>query len=160
MSDTLTAVKSFNLPTVIILPHADAGGRKMIEIINGEKKNSLIHIFSNLDYTDFLALEREAAVWVGNSSGMMIESSSFHTPVVNIGSRQFGRERGKNVIDVDYAPKGIIEAIERSLNDKTYLRKIAKFRNPLGDGRAGERITKILEDLVIDQRLLNKQITY
>jgi UDP-N-acetylglucosamine 2-epimerase (non-hydrolysing)/GDP/UDP-N,N'-diacetylbacillosamine 2-epimerase (hydrolysing) len=61
---------------------------------------------------------------------------------------------------VDYFPKEIIDAIGLSLNDKTYLKKIAKFKNPLGDGKAGVRIAKILEDLVIDQRLLNKQITY
>lgn len=160
MLETMSAVKKFNLPIVVILPNADAGGRKMIGEINKEKNNQMFHIFSNLEYSQFLALEREAAVWVGNSSAMMIESPSFHTPIVNVGKRQLGRLRGKNVIDVGYDRKEIIKAIKKSLNDKKYIAKIAQIKNPWGDGKTGPRIAKILGKLVIDSKLLNKQITY
>ena len=108
----------------------------------------------------FLALEREAAVWVGNSSGAMIESASFKTPVVNVGLRQLGRERGKNVMDVPHERAAIIRAIEISLNDRDYLAKLSGITNPWGDGQTGPRIAKLLEDLVIDSKLLSKQITY
>ena len=47
-------------------------------------------------------LLRECAVLVGNSSSGIIEAASFDTPVVNIGDRQRGRERGANVIDVAF----------------------------------------------------------
>lgn len=160
MEITITAVKTFNLPSVIIYPHADAGGRKIIEVIDREKNNPLFHIFPNLAYKQFLATEREAAVWIGNSSGAMIESSSFHTPVVNIGTRQLGRQRGGNVIDVDYNKNEIITAIDKSLNNKKYLAKLAKITNPWGDGKTGPRVAKILENITIDSRLLTKQITY
>ena len=40
-----------------------------------------------------------ASVLVGNSSSGIIEAASFHIPVVNIGTRQAGRERASNVID-------------------------------------------------------------
>ncbi len=160
IKETLEAVKAFNLPVVVIYPHADAGGRKIIEEIEKEKNNPLFHIFPSLEYKQFLALEREVAVWVGNSSAAMIESSSFKTPVVNIGMRQLGRQRGENVIDVGYDRNEIRKAVEKSLNDKHYLSKLEKIKNPWGDGKTGPRVAKILERLEINSKLLTKQITY
>ena len=160
MKETLAAVKKFNLPVVITYPHADAGGRKIIRVIEKEKNNPIFHIFPSLEYKQFLALEREAAVWVGNSSGAMIESSSFQTPVVNIGTRQMGRHRSSNVIDVGYNKKEIEKAIDKSLNDPAYLKRLKKIKNPWGDGKTGPRVAKILENIGINSRLLTKQITY
>src|SRR3989338_852932 len=120
MEETIAAAKEAGLPAVIIYPNADSGGRKMIDIIDKEKNNPLFRVFSSLEYKTFLALEREAAVWVGNSSGAMIESSSFKTPVVNIGTRQSGRQRGENVIDAGYDRNEIVSAINKSLNDEAY----------------------------------------
>lgn len=160
MEVIIEAVKRFNIPTVIIYPHADAGGKKIIEVIEKEKSNRLFKIFPSLEYKTFLALEREASVWVGNSSAALIESSSFKIPVVNIGNRQMGRQRGNNVLDVDYDSEKIYKAIDKSLNDKKYLSKLKKIKNPWGDGRASSRIIKILEKLEITPKLLNKQINY
>lgn len=160
MEVIIEAVKRFNIPTVIIYPHADAGGKKIIEVIEKEKSNRLFKIFPSLEYKTFLALEREASVWVGNSSAALIESSSFKIPVVNIGNRQMGRQRGNNVLDVDYDSEKIYKAIDKSLNDKKYLSKLKKIKNPWGDCRASSRIIKILEKLEITPKLLNKQINY
>lgn len=160
MKETIEAVKKFNMPVVFIYPHADVGGKKIIEEIQKEKNNLLFRIFPSLGHKTFLALEREASVWVGNSSAAMIESSSFKTPVVNIGNRQTGRQRGNNVLDVSYDRDEIYKAINKSLNDKKYLSKLKKIKNPWGDGRASSRIIKILEKLEITPKLLNKQINY
>ncbi len=160
MRESIEAVKSFKLPVVVIYPHADAGGREIIKVIEKEKNNSLFIIFPSLEYKHFLALEREAAVWVGNSSGAMIESSSFGTPVVNVGSRQSGRQRGDNVLDVGHNRYEIRAAIEKSLNDKSYIAKLKKIKNPWGDGKTGLRIVQILEKMDIGSKLLNKQISY
>ncbi|MDD5039768.1 MAG: UDP-N-acetylglucosamine 2-epimerase [Patescibacteria group bacterium] len=160
MKETLKAVKFLQLPVIVTFPNADAGGRAMIKEIRKEGKNPLFHIFPNIEYKYFLALEREVSVWVGNSSGAMIESSAFHLPVVNIGTRQFGRQRGANVIDVGYLRKEITKAINKSLNDKVYLEKIAKSKSPWGDGKTSQRVVKILEKLHIDSKLVNKQLTY
>ena len=160
MEEILRAVKKINLPAVVTYPHPDAGGRKMIEVINREKSNPLFRIVPSLEYTLFLALERETAVWIGNSSGALIESSSFRTPVVNIGTRQSGRQKGGNVLDVGYAETEITMAIEKSLHDEMYRDTLQKVKNPWGDGKTGPRVARILEDLVIDARLLAKQISY
>ncbi len=160
IKETLAAVKSFKLPVVITYPHADAGGKKIIDAINKEKNNPLFRIIPSLTHKKFLALEKECSVWVGNSSGAMIESSSFHAPVVNVGTRQKGRQRGENIIDTGYDQKEIEIAINKSLNDGKYLAKLSKTANPWGDGKTGPRVAKILEKINIDDRLLTKQITY
>ncbi len=160
MEEALAAVKSFDLPAVVIYPHADAGGRKMIAAIQKEKANPNFKIFPSLPYKDFLALEREAAVWAGNSSAGMIEASSFGTPVVNIGTRQLGREHGLGVINVGCDRKEIKSAIRDSLFDRKYRKKLLKTKNPWGDGKSAERVVKILERLPLDKKLLVKQLTY
>lgn len=160
MRTTLKAVKVFNLPTVVIYPNADAGERKIIAEINKERNNPLFHIFPSLEYRKFLALEREAAVWVGNSSGAIIESASFKTPVVNIGKRQWGRPAGKNVINVDYDQKEIVAAIRKCLFDQSFLNSLTTLQNRWGDGKTGPRVVKILEELEINSKLLFKQIVY
>src|SRR3989344_3714364 len=160
IKETIAAVKYFRLPVVVIYPHADAGGRKIIKVIEKEKRNPLFHIFPSLQYKDFLVLEREAAVWVGNSSAATIEPPSFKTPVVNIGTRQLGRQHGDNVINVGYNRGAIKKVVDKSLNDKVYLAKLQKTKNPWGDGKAGPRVAKILEDVTINSKLLAKQIAY
>lgn len=160
MQETLTAVKSFGLPVVVIYPNADAGGKQIITEIEKERQNPLFHIFRNVPHADFLALEREAAVWVGNSSGALIESSLFGTPVVNVGTRQRGRERGGNVIDVGYDREEIRQAIEKSLTDMDYRASLKKMKNPWGDGKTGARVAKILEQANFGPQLLSKQIAY
>ncbi len=160
MAEVLAAVKSFNLPVIIIYPHADAGGRRIIAEINKVRKNDNFHIFPSLPYKDFLALSREAGVWAGNSSAAMIESPSFKIPVVNIGNRQAGRQMTGNIINVGYKREQIRQAIKKSLEDKNYLKRLKKIKNPWGDGKTAPRIVKILENLSINEKLLNKQIIY
>ncbi len=160
MEETIRAVKTFNLPVIVVYPHADAGGRRIIEIIEREKKNKLFHIFPHIPNKQFLALEREAAVWVGNSSAGIIESASFKLPVVNVGIRQLGRERSGNVIDVNCNAGEIKRAIEKSLYDQKYRQKISRISNVWGGGNAAKRVVKTLEKLEIGPKLLTKQITY
>ncbi len=158
--ETLAAVKSFSLPVVAIYPNADSGGMRIIAEIEKERGNPLFSIFPNISHTDFLALEREAAVWVGNSSGALIESSSFGTPVVNVGTRQKGRVRGENVIDAGYNKIEIQNAIQKSLHDENYRRYLKTISNPWGDGHTGEKVANILGNLEEPAKLLSKQIAY
>lgn len=160
MEETLEAVEGFKLPVVIIYPNADAGGQEMIKVIERRRNNPLFHIFPNIVYEDFLALEKESAVMVGNSSAGIIEAASFRLPVVNIGERQNGRLQNKNIINVGYNKSEIINAIRKSLQDDQYLDTLRGIKNLWGDGKTGIKVVNILEDLEINQKLLSKQITY
>lgn len=88
-----------------------------------------------------------ASVMVGNSSSGIIETSPFGLPVVNIGSRQEGRERAENVIDVDHDKEQIKAAIRKAIYDKDFKERVKKCKNPYGDGKAGVRIADILSKI-------------
>jgi UDP-N-acetylglucosamine 2-epimerase len=104
----------------------------------------------------YCSLLREADVMVGNSSSGLIEAPSFGLPVVNVGSRQRGRLRGANVIDVEPARGEIVAGIRRAL-DPTFRATLAGLANPYGDGHAAPRIAEVLADVELGPRLLRKQ---
>ena len=158
--ETMNAVVELGEQTVIIYPNADAGGRKIIEIIEQYRDYEFIRIFKNLRHVDYLSLMRSADVMVGNSSSGIIEAPSFGIPVVNIGTRQTGRQRGQNVIDVDYDKYEIIKAIKVGLYDKEFKCKASECINPYGNGQAGIKVAEILESIERTPELLQKKIVY
>lgn len=160
MRKTLEAVAEVGYPTVLIYPNSDAGGRKMIEVIKEYENYPFIKTFKSLPRREYLSLVKAASVMVGNSSSGIIEAPSFGLPVVNIGTRQEGRERGNNIIDAGYVKQEIIQAIEKALSDKEFLAVVRKRENPYGDGRASPRIADTLSGIEITPQLLQKKITY
>ncbi len=160
MEETIAALKTSALPVVAVYPNADPGSFVMIEVLEKERKNPLFRIFRSIPFEMFLAIEREAALWVGNSSAALIESASFKVPVVNVGERQKGRLRGQNVIDVPSNRTDITAAIERSLHDTEYRRALKSVTNPWGDGQTAKKVRTALENMDSPEKLLRKQITY
>jgi UDP-N-acetylglucosamine 2-epimerase (non-hydrolysing)/GDP/UDP-N,N'-diacetylbacillosamine 2-epimerase (hydrolysing) len=157
---TLEAITEIKEQTVIIYPNADAGGRAMIRTIKKYLRYSFIKAYKSLPHLDYLSLMRVAKVMIGNSSSGIIEAPSFKLPVVNIGTRQDGRQRASNVIDVGYNKKEILVGIHKALYERKFLRRLKKCINPYGDGKAGARIAKLLNKIKISEELLNKKITY
>jgi UDP-N-acetylglucosamine 2-epimerase len=96
---------------------------------------------------------------VGNSSSGIHEAATFKVPCVNIGSRQQGRERAANVIDVDYDKNQIKAAIQKAVFDENFRASLKNLINPYGDGQTAPRIVKILKELPLD-RLLTQKMFY
>jgi UDP-hydrolysing UDP-N-acetyl-D-glucosamine 2-epimerase len=153
VEETLYAVHALGLPTLWFWPNADAGSdgtSKGIRIFRERERPTNIHLFRNMAPDDFLRLLVHSKGIIGNSSVAIRECSYLGVPAVNIGTRQLGRERGGNVIDVDHDRAAIVEAVRRHLSgarpasDTIY-----------GDGRAGERIATCLaeRELSIEKRL-------
>ena len=164
MKETLDAINALDVQAVIIYPNSDAGGRKIIDVIDQYKKKhnggKRIRVFRSMERNLFLSLMKHADVMIGNSSSGIIEAPSFYLPVVNIGTRQEGREQTKNIINVKYDSIEIKKAIKKAFT-KNFKDSIKKIKNPYGDGKTGEKITKILESLNIeDSRLIQKKLTY
>ena len=160
IKETMEAIKEIGFQAVIIYPNADAGGRKMIKIIEQYRKYPFIQIYKSLPRKDYLSLMKATSVMIGNSSSGIIESSAFHLPVINIGLRQKRRERAWNVIDVKHDRKQIKKAIQKALYDKKFMGKIKKCKNFYGNGKAGIKIAGLLSKIKIDNKLLQKQIIY
>ena len=155
--ETLEAIVELQLQTIVIYPNADAGGRKMIKIIEEyEHTYPFIKAYKSLPRKEYLSLMNIATVMVGNSSSGIIEAPSFGLPVVNIGSRQKGRLRAKNVIDVGYNKEEIKNTILKIIYDNNFRKKLQKLKNPWGDGKASERIVRILTKIKINKDLLQK----
>lgn len=153
VTETLYAIRDVDLPILWFWPNVDAGSdgtSKGIRAFREENKAKNIHFFKNMAPTDFLRLLYNSKGIIGNSSVGIRECAYLGVPSVNIGNRQAGRERGANVIDVDYDRREITEAIQTHLaNGKAPTDSI------YGDGKAGERIADRLatQPLSIEKRL-------
>jgi UDP-N-acetylglucosamine 2-epimerase (non-hydrolysing)/GDP/UDP-N,N'-diacetylbacillosamine 2-epimerase (hydrolysing) len=160
METTLKAVAEFKHQTMVIYPNADAGGRRMIRVINEyEKKLPFFSSYKNLSREAYLGLMAVSSVMIGNSSSGLVEAPSFRLPAVNIGTRQNGRIRAKNVIDVGYSVPEIVAAIKRALS-KEFVTEIQDCKNPFGNGKTGPRIANLLSRCKIDSRILQKRLAY
>jgi len=160
IQETMEAIKELKYETVLVYPNADAGSRRMIEVIERYRGLPYLKIEKNLSHLEYLSLMKIAKVQVGNSSSGIIEAPSFSLAVVNIGSRQKGRERAENMIDVSHKKDEIVEAIRFALSNEEFKERLVRCKNPYGDGRAGERIAEILRRIEINPELLKKKITY
>lgn len=160
IKETMKAIKELGFQSIVIYPNADGGGRKMIKVIEKYRKYPFIQIYKNIPHKDYLSLMNLASVMIGNSSSGIIETPPFHLPVVNIGTRQKGRERAENVIDAAHNKKQIKRAIKKAIYDRKFREKVKKCKNPYGDGMAGIRIANILAKIKINKKLLQKKITY
>ncbi len=162
MVATLESLLGMGIFTFVSYPNSDAGSQQIIEAIESyaQRYPDLIHKFRNLSRLEFVNLLRIAHVMVGNSSCGIIEAPMFHVPVVNVGSRQRGREHAENVLFVDHDVKQIQEAVWKSLHDPEHRRTVAMCANPYGDGQAGRRIAELLEAQNVDDRLKKKINTF
>lgn len=142
VTETLHAVHESGLPTFWFWPNVDAGSdgtSKGIRIFREQNHTANIHFFRNMSPIDFLRLIYNSRTVVGNSSVGIRECSFLGVPVVNIGSRQTGRERGSNVVDVESDRTSILAAIRQQVGHGHFPQE-----NIYGDGKAGERIAELL----------------
>ena len=113
------------------------------------------HIFVNLDAITYWSLLGQGTALVGNSSSGIMEAASFALPVVNVGIRQQGRERARNVLDAPAETSAILAAIAqaRSLEFRESLRGMA---NPYGDGNAAATIAHVLATVPLEGLLIKQ----
>jgi UDP-hydrolysing UDP-N-acetyl-D-glucosamine 2-epimerase len=148
-------------------PNNDAGGLSIINKLKVLDARSIdsIQVHRSLGrylYHGLLALaqnKNNRVMCVGNSSSGIKETPAFGCPTVNIGSRQKGRLRGQNVIDVDYKKESIIDAITGCIEDKDFRKKCAETHNPYYIGGAGKKIAEVLAEVTLDRKLIRKQMT-
>jgi len=142
IEETLFAVQELNIPALWFWPNVDAGSdgtSKGIREFRELRDTSNFHFFKNMESEDFLKLLKNAKCLVGNSSVGIRESAYLGIPVINIGGRQAGRERGKNVVDVGYNKEAIKQAISKQIENGHY-----QSDKIYGDGTAGKKIADLL----------------
>lgn len=134
-----------NAQIVFTLPNADSGGRELIKLIYEfvERNKNRAFAFTNLGQMKYLSLMKYVDGVIGNSSSGIIEAPSFNIGTINIGDRQKGRISAESVIDVKSQKNEILKAISLILSEQ-FKQKIKKIKNPYGDGKASQRIKKII----------------
>ncbi|MBL1140600.1 MAG: UDP-N-acetylglucosamine 2-epimerase (hydrolyzing) [Proteobacteria bacterium] len=155
------------IQVILTYPNNDAGGQVIIdnlELLSGEcLRNIQLHrSLGRYLYHGVLALAKNKDInvaCVGNSSSGIKETPVFGCPTVNIGSRQQGRLRGGNVIDVNYCADEIADAVKKCFNDIKFRNICSSTDNPYYLGGAGVKIADILANVKIDQKLLRKRMT-
>lgn len=144
--ETIEAIKSLGIQTIALLPNNDAG---YSEIINSLKVSKL-KWYPSLPTIKFVNIYRNVWALVGNSSSGIHETPTLKIPAVNIGTRQQGRERAENVIDVPTDRNEIRRAIEKALYDQDFRSRVKKIFNPYGNGKSAEKIVQILKTVKLD----------
>ena len=144
---------------IITLPNADTGGRVIIKAIKKfvEKKPHIARYYISLGQQKYLSLLKHAHVMVGNSSSGIIEAPYFKLPVVNIGDRQSGRIKAKNIIDVLECEENVIKkAIDKALS-VSFLSSLKKLKNPYWHRGANQSIVNKLKMICLDESLIKKE---
>lgn len=153
---TIEAIQELNIQALIIYGNADAGSKKISEVI----KNSTIKQYPTVPFNEYVNLLRLSSALIGNSSSGIIEAPFLHIPSINIGTRQAGRLHAGSVIDVNYNKNEIKKAINKAIGDKKFLIKVKKCKSLYGEGNASKNIRKILEDIDLDKIPIQKRIAY
>jgi len=158
INELLASIKNFsNYSIIFTFPNADTNGRIIINQIRHFVNSSTNSFFiDNLGSQAYFSLMNLASAMIGNSSSGIIESASFKLPVVNIGTRQSGRIKGKNVIDVDYNHENIVNAIKKATH-QDFINSLRNINNQYGDGDAAEKILNKLNEKICYRKLLCKK---
>jgi UDP-N-acetylglucosamine 2-epimerase (non-hydrolysing)/GDP/UDP-N,N'-diacetylbacillosamine 2-epimerase (hydrolysing) len=138
-------------------PNADAGSHTLIQLIRDFlNRRRQGQVFVNLDAVTYWSLLRQVRMLIGNSSSGIMETASFALPTVNIGFRQKGRERARNILDAAPDSAAILEKIAQA-GSETFRASLAGMENPYGDGHAAERIVRVLTEVPLGGELLIKR---
>ncbi len=142
ISETLNAIAQIGMQVAWLWPNVDAGSddvSKGLRVFREHNNPDYLHFYRNFSPEDYLRLIKHCACLVGNSSSGLREGAFMGLPCVNIGTRQQGRERGPNVLDVPYEAGKIEAAIRRQVAHGPYQPSTL-----FGDGTAGVQIANLL----------------
>ncbi|OIQ09844.1 GDP/UDP-N,N'-diacetylbacillosamine 2-epimerase (hydrolyzing) [Moorella thermoacetica] len=165
IEELIKALKYFpQYQQVITYPGTEVGFQSIIEAWHRyATDNPNVILKESLGSKGYLGLMRLASVVIGNSSSGIIEAPSFHVPTVNIGERQKGRIRAGSIIDVPCEEKEIVKGIKKALEDRDFrqgLKGVVNPYDPYGDGNVSGRIIKVLEEIPINRKLLEKRLDF
>jgi UDP-hydrolysing UDP-N-acetyl-D-glucosamine 2-epimerase len=142
INETLEAVAAVGMQALVFWPNVDAGSEHVAKGIRHFRELGRahgFHFFRNLPPDVFVQLMAHTSCMVGNSSAALREGAFLGTPAVTVGTRQQGRERAENVVEVRHDAAAIADAIRDQAAHGRYPRS-ALF----GDGTAGKRIADVL----------------
>jgi UDP-hydrolysing UDP-N-acetyl-D-glucosamine 2-epimerase len=141
---------------IFVYPNADAGSYALIDRTRAlAATRGQTAIFVNLDAVTYWSLLGQVDAMIGNSSSAIMEAASFALPVVNVGMRQQGRERARNIMDVPAEAPAILAAIQQALNPEFRV-TLRGMTNPYGEGTAAQTIARVLTSVSLENLLIKQ----
>lgn len=119
----LEALSSLKIQTIWLWPNIDAGSdliSKKLRVFRERHKPQWLHLVKNLDPSLFSIILKNATCAIGNSSSFVRDTTFHGTPVVLLGSRQNGRQVGKNVTFYNNPNFSLANKIKKQINHGRY----------------------------------------
>ena len=155
IAETVAALQDLQMPTIMLWPNADAGSEdtaRGMRKFREKHRPEYIRFYKNFPIETWIRLMLGCACVVGNSSAPIREGAFIGVPAVNIGTRQHGRDRGPNVVDVGYNREEIAAAVRSQTRHGRY-----PSNTLYGDGKAGGRIASVLAEAPVK---VQKRLAY
>ena len=158
IAELLKAVEAYEGHVIFTHPNADPAGRFLAKSLKdfGDRRREKVTFLKNFGTRAYFSLMNSAEAMLGNSSSGLIEAPSFGLPVVNIGNRQRGRLRARNVIDVENCSVAILRGLRKALS-RRFRDSLVELENPYGVGRAAPKIVSRLRVVKLNQKLIMKR---
>ncbi len=157
VGELLAALETFEMPIIFTSPNADTNGHVVRHLIQQFiKTHPSTQFVDNLGTQAYFSLMALSAAMVGNSSSGIIEATSFNLPAVNIGTRQQGRIRAKNVIDVGDKRTAIVEGIQRAL-EPSFRQDIMNLENPYRCDQGSDKLIDRLKTFELNEAITMKR---
>lgn len=160
----LAALAREGVQVIATYPNNDAGGAAIARELESWARRSIpnVQLHKNLGRWNYHGVlnyigKVSGGACVGNSSSGIKETPAFRCAAINVGSRQDGRLRAKNVIDVGYDGAALRRAFRRCVSDKAFLKTVKTCANPYGRGDAGRKIARVLAQVPLNARLITKE---
>lgn len=144
--EALAKLASENPAIDIVYPvHLNPRVQEPVNRLLGQHKN--IHLIKPLDYLPFVYLMNQAHIIITDSGGIQEEAPSLGKPVLVMRDTTERPEAvsAGTVKLVGTNAQVILEETSRLLSDSKYYQEMGVAHNPYGDGKASQRITKVIE---------------
>ncbi len=157
IDELLAAIEQSRWPVLFTMANADTYGSVInARIADVARRDPNVQFVDNLGTQGYVSAMAMATAMVGNSSSGMVEAAAFRLPVINVGTRQDGRLRTRNVIDVPCDRGAIAAGIHRATSPE-FVASLEGLTSPYGDGRVAERIVARLKSVPLDAALIQKR---
>jgi len=156
IDEFVAALAPLTMPMVITRPNADPRHASITDCLEEfDRSRDNVRLLGSLGTQRYFSLMKYGCAMAGNSSSGIIEAGFFGLPVVNVGIRQSGRPRSRNVIDVLCERRAIFEAIAHACSPG--FRELARQTQSIyGDGSAAETIVNRIKSIELNEKLIVK----
>ncbi len=143
---------------LFVYPNSDAGSHALIERSRAlAETRPDTHIYVNLDAVTYWSLLGQVDAMVGNSSSGIMEAASFALPVVDVGMRQQGRERDRNILNAAAETSAIRQCLAKAL-EPHFREGLRGMENLYGNGTAAQTIAHVLATVPLQQILIKQPV--